>query len=227
MKIIVADRIAASGVEYLQKQDGFEVVEAYGSSPEDVLELARDASAFVVRSETKITAEVINAAPKLKVVGRAGVGVDNIDIEAASQKGVLVMNSPGGNTIATVELTFTHILCGARQVAQANVSMTAGSWERKKYGGVEVLRKNLGILGLGRIGSEVASRAQAFGMRVIAYDPYLAPARAKQIGVELHDLDTVLKDADFLTVHMPLTGGTRNLIDKGGIRQDEGWGTHL
>ena len=214
MKIVVADRIAASGVEYLQRQDDFEVVEAYGSSPEEVLQLARDASAFVVRSETRITAEVIEAAPELKVVGRAGVGVDNIDIEAASQKGVVVMNAPGGNTVATAELTFTHILCGARQIAQADASMKAGKWDRKLFGGVEVSHKTLGILGLGRIGSEIASRAQAFGMRILAHDPYLAPARAEEMGVELLDLDAVFAEADFLTVHMPLTEGTRNLIDK-------------
>ncbi|MBC9866498.1 MAG: phosphoglycerate dehydrogenase [Opitutae bacterium] len=214
MRIVVADRIAASGVEYLQKQDDFEVVEAYGSSPEEVLQLARDASAFIVRSETRITAEVIEAAPKLKVVGRAGVGVDNIDLEAASQKGVVVMNAPGGNTIATSELTFTHILCGARQIAQANASMRSGKWDRKLFSGVEVFHKTLGILGLGRIGSEVASRALAFGMRILAHDPYLAPARAEEMGVELRDLDTVFSEADFITVHMPLTEGTRNLIDK-------------
>ena len=214
MKIVVADRIAASGVEYLRRQDDFEVVEAYGSSPEEVLKLARDASAFIVRSETKITAEVIEAAPQLRAVGRAGVGVDNIDIEAASQKGVVVMNTPGGNTGATAELTFTHILCGARQIAQANASMKAGKWDRKLFGGVEVFHKTLGILGLGRIGSEVASRAQAFGMRVLAFDPYLAPVRAEEMGVELMELDEVYAQSDFITVHMPLTKGTRNLIDK-------------
>ena len=217
MKIVVADRIAASGVKYLQRQDDFEVVEAYGSSPEEVLQLARDASAIVVRSETRITAEVIDAAPELKVVGRAGVGVDNIDIEAASQKGVVVMNAPGGNTVATAELTFTHILCGARQIAQADASMKAGKWDRKLFGGVEVFHKTLGILGLGRIGSEIASRAQAFGMRVLAHDPYLAPARAEEMGVELLDLDAVFAEADFITVHMPLTEGTRNLIDKAAL----------
>ena len=120
MKILVADKIAASGVELLRNQEGLEVIEAYGSSPETILELAKDVSGIIVRSETKVTRAVIEAAPKLKVVGRAGVGVDNIDIDAATEHGVVVMNTPGGNTIATAELTFTHILCGARQVAQAN-----------------------------------------------------------------------------------------------------------
>jgi D-3-phosphoglycerate dehydrogenase / 2-oxoglutarate reductase len=217
MKILVADKIAASGVEFLRNQEGLEVIEAYGSSPETILELAKDVSGIIVRSETKVTRAVIEAAPKLKVVGRAGVGVDNIDIDAATEHGVVVMNTPGGNTIATAELTFTHILCGARQVAQANASMTAGRWDRKVYGGVEVFRKTLGILGLGRIGAELASRAQAFGMRVVAYDPYLVEARAKQMGVEAMSLENVFGVADFITVHMPLTDATRNMIDKESI----------
>ena len=217
MKIIVADKIAASGVEFLQKQEGIEVIEAYGSNPDQILALAKEASGIIVRSETKITREVIESAPQLKAVGRAGVGVDNIDIEAASERGVVVMNTPGGNTIATAELTFTHILLGARQVAQANASMAAGNWDRKKYGGVEVLRKTLGVLGLGRIGAEVASRAQAFGMRVVAYDPFLVESRAKQMGVEAMELDDVFRVSDFITVHMPLTDGTRNMINKDAI----------
>jgi D-3-phosphoglycerate dehydrogenase / 2-oxoglutarate reductase len=214
MKILVADKIAASGVDYIKNLGGFEVIEAYGSSPEKVLELVKDVSGIIVRSETKITKEVIKNAPLLKVVGRAGVGVDNIDIEAATQRGVVVMNTPGGNTIATAELTFTHMLCGARQIAQANSSMQAGRWDRKVYGGVEVLKKTLGILGLGRIGVEIASRAQAFGMRVVAYDPFLVASRANQMGVEAMDLDQVFAEADFITVHMPLTDSTRNMVDK-------------
>jgi len=217
MNIIVADKIAASGVEFLKSQADFNVIEAYGSSPEKILELAKDATAIIVRSETQITREVIEAAPKLKAVGRAGVGVDNIDIEAASERGVIVMNTPGGNTIATAELTFTHMLCGARPVPQAFCGMRQGKWDRKKFGGVELLRKTLGILGLGRIGSEVASRAQAFGMRVVAYDPFMVEERARAIGVEAMDLEDVFKEADFITVHMPLTDSTRDMIDDDAI----------
>ena len=217
MKILVADKIAVSGVEFLKNQNNFEVIEAYGSSPEQILELVKDVSGIIVRSDTKITREVIEAAPQLKAVGRAGVGVDNIDIEAATENGVVVMNTPGGNTIATAELTFTHMLCSTRQIAQANASMTAGRWDRKVYGGAEMFRKTLGILGLGRIGAEVASRAQAFGMRVLAYDPFLVESRAKQMGVEAMTLEDVLKEADFITVHMPLTDSTRNMIDKTSI----------
>jgi D-3-phosphoglycerate dehydrogenase len=219
MKVLVADKISPKGVAYLRQQPGFEVVEAYGSSPEKVLELVKDVHAIAVRSETKITAEVLAAAPLLKVVGRAGVGVDNVDVDAATERGVIVMNTPSGNTIATAELTFTHILCGARPVPQASASMHAGQWDRKSFSGIELLRKNLGIVGLGRIGSEVAKRAQAFGMRVLAYDPYLAPSRAKAMQIESVTLDELLKQADYITVHMPLTDDTRYMIDEAALEK--------
>jgi D-3-phosphoglycerate dehydrogenase len=217
MKILVADKISPKGVAWLRQQPGFEVVEAYGSSPAKVIELVRDVEAIAVRSETKITAEVIAAAPRLKVVGRAGVGVDNVDVDAATERGVIVMNTPSGNTIATAELTFTHILCGARPVPQAAASMRAGQWDRKSFSGLELFRKTLGIVGLGRIGGEVAKRAQAFGMRVLAYDPYLAPSRAKSMQVEASSLDELLAQADFITVHLPLTDDTKYLIDEAAL----------
>ena len=213
MKVLVADKISSKGVAYLRRQPGLDVVEAYGSSPEKLLELVRDVQAIAVRSETKITAAVFAAAPLLMVVGRAGVGVDNIDVEAATERGVIVMNTPSGNTIATAELTFTHILCGARPVPQAAASMHAGQWDRKNLSGSELFRKTLGIVGLGRIGSEVAKRAQAFGMHVLAYDPYLAPSRAKAMQVEGVTLDELLAQSDYITVHMPLTDATHYLID--------------
>lgn len=214
MKILVADKISAKGVAYLREQPGFEVVEAYGSSPEQVLELVKDVHAIAVRSETKITREVLAASPLLKVVGRAGVGVDNVDVEAATERGVVVMNTPSGNTIATAELTFTHILSGARPVPQAAASMKDGRWDRKVFAGVELFRKTLGIIGMGRIGGEVAKRAQAFGMQVVAYDPYLAPSRAKAMQVEGVELDELLAKSDFITVHMPLTDDTKYMIDE-------------
>jgi D-3-phosphoglycerate dehydrogenase len=214
MKVLVADKISPKGVAYLRQQPGFEVVEAYGSSPEKVLELVKDVHAIAVRSETKITADVFKAAPLLKVVGRAGVGVDNVDVEAATNHGVVVMNTPAGNTIATAELTFTHILCGARPVPQAAASMKAGQWDRKSFSGIELFKKTLGIVGLGRIGGEVAKRAQAFGMRVLAYDPYLAPSRAKAMQVEGVPLDELLQQSDYITVHMPLTEDTKYMIDE-------------
>jgi D-3-phosphoglycerate dehydrogenase len=184
MKVLVADKISSKGVAWLKKQPGLEVIEAYGSSPAKLLELVKDVHAIAVRSETKITAEVLAAAPLLKVVGRAGVGVDNVDVDAATERGVIVMNTPSGNTIATAELTFTHLLCGARPVPQAAASMRAGQWDRKTFSGIELFKKTLGIVGLGRIGGEVARRAQAFGMRVLAFDPYLAPSRAKAMQIE-------------------------------------------
>jgi len=214
MKILVADRISPSGVALLREQEGFEVVEAYGSSPEQVLELVKDVEAIVVRSETKVTAEVIAAAPKLIAVGRAGVGVDNIDVDAATARGIIVMNTPSGNTIATAELTFTHMLCGARPIVQAAASMKEGKWDRKNYSGSELRGKTLGVIGLGRIGAEVAKRAQAFAMRVLAYDPYLTEARAKALGIEQTNLDTLLASADYITVHMPLTEATQYMLDE-------------
>jgi D-3-phosphoglycerate dehydrogenase len=214
MKILVADKISPKGVAWLRQQPEFTVIEAYGSTPEKLLELVKDVQAIAVRSETKITAEVLAAAPLLKVVGRAGVGVDNVDVDAATERGVIVMNTPSGNTIATAELTFTHILCGARPVPQAAASMRAGQWDRKSFSGLELSRKVLGIVGLGRIGSEVAKRAQAFGMRVVAYDPYLAPSRAKAMQIDAVTLDELLAQANYITVHMPLTDDTKYMIDE-------------
>ncbi len=213
MKVIVADKISPTGVEFLRQQDGFEVIEAYGSSPEKVVELAADAAAIIVRSDTRIPREVFAAAPRLKVVGRAGVGVDNIDIDAATDFGVIVMNTPGGNTIATAELTFTHMLCGARPIAQACATMRAGGWDRKKYVGSELRGKTLGVCGMGRIGAEVARRARVFGMRVLAYDPFLAESRANNLHVEKVDRDDLFRQSDYITVHMPLNEETRHMID--------------
>lgn len=212
MKILVADKISPKGVELFKAQPGYQVVEAYGSSPEQILELVKDVDAIAVRSETKVTAEVIAAAPKLKVVGRAGVGVDNVDIDAATERGVIVMNTPGGNTIATAELTFTHMLCGARPIAQANATMKAGGWDRKKYTGNELNGKTLGVCGLGRIGAEVSKRAQAFGMTVLAYDPFLTENRAQSLGLAKVDLNDIFTKADYITVHMPLNDETRGMI---------------
>ncbi len=214
MKILVADRISPLGVEFLQKQADFEVIEAYGSSPEEVLELAKDVSAIIVRSDTKVTKEVLGVATQLKAVGRAGVGVDNIDIEAATEKGVIVMNTPGGNTIATAELTFTHMMCGSRPIVRGASGMREGKWERKELKGSELRAKTLAVLGFGRIGAEVAKRAKAFEMDVIAYDPYLTEDRAKDMEVEKVDLEEAFSRADYLTVHMPMTEETKNMVDE-------------
>jgi len=219
MKILIADKISESGVDYLREQDGIEVIEAYGSTPDKLKMLASDVDAIIVRSASTITREIIEASPSLKAVGRAGVGVDNIDLEAASDKGVIVMNTPGGNTIATAELAFTHLLCSARPIPQANASMKAGEWNKKDFKGSELYKKTIGILGLGRIGSEVAKRAKAFGMTVLAYDPYLTTARAEQLEVRKVDLDTLFAQADFITIHMPKTEATADMINADAIRR--------
>lgn len=180
----------------------------------DLIPVVSDAEALVVRSETKITRKVIESARKLRVVGRAGVGVDNVDVEAATERGVVVMNTPGGNTISTAELTFSMLMSLARRIPQAHMSMKEGKWNRKAFQGVELYDKTLAILGMGRIGSEVAKRAIAFGMRVVAYDPYLTLARAKSLQVELVELEQLFTVADFITVHMPLSDETRAMINE-------------
>ena len=219
MKILVADKISPIGVDLFKVESEFEVIEAYGSSPEQILELVKDVDGIAVRSETKLTAEVFAAAKKLKVVGRAGVGVDNIDIEAATDHGVIVMNTPTGNTIATAELTFTHMLAGARPVVQACARMREGAWDRKKFTGSELNGKTLGVLGMGRIGAEVSKRARAFQMKVLAYDPYLTEARAKDLNVTLAKFDELVEQSDYITVHMPLNGDTKHMINLKTIQQ--------
>ncbi len=199
----------------MQQRPEFEVVVLPNRLPEaELLPVVKDAVALVVRSETKVTRKVIEAATQLRVVGRAGVGVDNVDVDAATQRGVVVMNTPGGNTVSTAELSFAMLLSLARKVPQASASMVAGKWDRKQFQGTEVLGKTLGVLGMGRIGSEVARRALAFGMRVLGYDPFLTEERAKALGVELvEELDEVYREADYITVHMPVTDQTRGMLN--------------
>lgn len=214
MKILVCDPVSPKGIALLKQRPEFEVtVLEKRLSEQELMPLVADKVALVVRSETKITKAVIDAAKELKVVGRAGVGVDNVDVEYATQKGIVVMNTPGGNTISTAELTFSMLLSLARNIPQANASMKAGEWNRKAFAGIEVFGKTLGILGLGRIGSEVAKRAQAFGMKVLGYDPYISMTRAKSLQIELAELDEIYEKADFITVHMPLTDETRGMIN--------------
>ena len=215
MKIVVCDPISPKGIALLQQRPEFQVVVLPKRLPEaELLPVVADAVALVVRSETKVTRKVIEAAPKLRVVGRAGVGVDNVDIEAATQHGTVVMNTPGGNTVTTAELSFAMLLSLARKVPQAHATMVAGKWDRKLFQGAELAGKTLGVLGMGRIGTEVAKRAVAFGMRVVAYDPYLTEERAKAIGAEFaSNVDQVYLTADFITVHMPVTPETKNMLN--------------
>ena len=215
MKVLICDPISAKGIEYFQKQSELEVVVLdKRPSENELISMAGDVSAYVVRSETKITARVIEHSPCLKVVGRAGVGVDNVDVESATQRGIVVMNTPGGNTISTAELTFAMLMALARKIPQAHMSMSNKEWNRKAFSGTELYNKTLAILGLGRIGTEVAKRAQAFGMHVLAFDPYLSPSRAKAIQVEIATLDAIYAKADFITVHMPMTDETRGMINE-------------
>src|SRR5215813_14164363 len=205
MNIMICDPISPKGIALFQQCTKFNVNVLKQRLPEaELLPMVKDVEAMVVRSETKITRKIIEAAPNLKVVGRAGVGVDNVDVEAATQRGIVVMNTPSGNTISTAELTFSMLMAVARKIPQAHTSMKAGVWDRKAFQGIELYNKTLGILGMGRIGSEVAKRALAFGMTVLAYDPYLSVARAKALQVELlENLDDLYARADFITVHMP------------------------
>ena len=214
MNVMICDPISPKGIALLQQQPEFKVTVLEKRLAEaELLPLVGEVAAMVVRSETKVTKRVIEAAPKLRVVGRAGVGVDNVDVETATQRGIVVMNTPGGNTISTAELTFSMLMALARKIPQAHGSMKAGEWNRKEFQGVELYNKTLGVLGMGRIGSEVARRAIAFGMRVLACDPYLSLSRAKALQVELVELDEIYARADFITVHMPMSDETRGMIN--------------
>jgi D-3-phosphoglycerate dehydrogenase len=215
MNVLVCDPISPKGIALLQQRPEFKVTVLKQKLPEaELLPLVGEVHAMVVRSETKITKKVIEAAPHLRVVGRAGVGVDNVDVDAATQRGIVVMNTPGGNTISTAELTFSMLMALARKIPQAHGSMKEGKWSRKEYQGTELYNKTLGILGMGRIGTEVAKRAQAFGMKILAYDPFLTLARAKALQVDLREnVNDVYAGADFITVHMPMTDETKGMIN--------------
>ena len=210
-RILVADPIAEDGVTRLRAAGEVDVVTGLDAAA--LRERIGDYDALVVRSETKVTAEIFAAAPKLRVVGRAGVGVDNIDIEAATRHGVLVLNAPTGNTIAATEHVIAMMLALARNLPAADRSLHAGLWERSKFMGIELREKTLGVLGLGKIGSEVARIArEGLRMRVLAHDPLVTAERAQGLGVELCDFETLLTETDFLTVHVPLTDATRGVI---------------
>src|SRR5262245_6197281 len=214
MNVLICDPISPKGIALLQKRTDFKVtVLPKRLSEAELLPLVADVDAMVVRSETKVTQKVMESAPRLRVVGRAGVGTDNVNVEAATQRGIVVMNTPGGNRISTAELTFSMLMALARNLRQAHYSLKAGEWNRKAFQGVELYNKTLGILGMGRIGSEVARRAIAFGILVLAYDPYLALSKARALQVELVELDEIYARADFITVHMPMSDETRGMIN--------------
>src|ERR1700719_211258 len=211
-KVLVADAISQRGMDELARDGGLDVSVQTKLSPAKLIEIIPEFAALIVRSETKVTGEALNAAKKLRVVGRAGVGVDNIDVEAATRRGVVVLNAPGGNTVSTAEHAFSLLLCVARKIPQADANVRSGKWNRTNFQGVELYDKTLGIIGMGRIGSELSRRAIAFGMRVVAYDPYLSAARARSLQVQLVDeLDDLLSAADFISFHTPLTAETTHL----------------
>ena len=212
MRILVSDPLSDEGLRILKEVKEFQVDVKTDLKPEQLKEIIKDYDALIVRSATKVTKEIIAAAAKLKVIGRAGVGLDNVDLEAATQKGIIVMNTPAGNTISTAEHTVSMILSLSRNIAQANSSMKKGEWKRSKFMGVELYGKMLGIAGFGRIGSEVAKRALSFGMKVLAYDPFLSKEIAEGLGVEVVELKDLLKQADYITVHTPLTEETKHMI---------------
>lgn len=215
MKVLIADGVSQMAVDILK--DDFDCVIKDKLPAEELLEIIPEFDALIVRSASKVTAEVIAAASNLKIIGRAGVGVDNIDVAAATARGIIVINSPGGNTNAATEHTCAMILAMSRHIPIANETLQKGEWNRKKYTGVELKGKTLGVIGMGRIGSGVAKRCMAFDMKVIGYDPYMNEERAKDMGVKVGTLDEVLAKADFITVHMPLTDSTRGMIDKAAI----------
>jgi D-3-phosphoglycerate dehydrogenase len=213
VKVLVSDNLSDLGVQILRDAEGIEVDVKVGLSPDELKAIIGEYEGLAVRGATKVTADVIAVADKLKVVGRAGTGLDNVDIKAASKRGIVVMNTPGGNTVTTAEHTLSMMMALARNIPQASASMKQGQWEKKKFSGTEILNKTLGIVGLGKIGAVVADRALALGMNVMAYDPFLSEDQAKQMGVKCSSLDEVFKEADFITLHVPLTEDTRNLIN--------------
>src|ERR1700730_17375738 len=210
MKVIVADSISERGIRLLKEQPGWNIVL---TTKETLNREIAGAEALILRSATKVTAELLDLAPKLRAVGRAGVGEDNIDLEAATKRGVLVMSTPGGNAVSVAEHTFALLLALARQVPRLDKAIHEGRWEKSSPAGTEVRGKTLGLIGLGRVGSEVAMRAEAFDMRVLGYDPYISEAAAKEFSVELVPLDRLLAESDFVSLHTALSPATQNLIN--------------
>ncbi|GBD11972.1 D-3-phosphoglycerate dehydrogenase [bacterium HR23] len=212
-RVVVADPLHPQGVAFLRSQPDVEVAERPREGPREALvSLLRDAHALIVRSETKVTADLLAQAPNLVVVGRAGVGVDNIDVEEATRRGVAVVNAPTGNIIAAAEHAIALLLAVARRIPQAHASLQRGEWKRSQFVGTQVRDKTLGIIGLGRVGSQVAQRARGLQMRLLAYDPFVSADLANRLGVTLVPLERLLQEADFVTVHAPLTPATRHLI---------------
>src|SRR3954465_8794542 len=212
-KVLISDPMDPKAAEIFRAH-GVEVDEKPGLSKDALKAIIGDYDGLAIRSATRVTADVLDAAPRLKVIGRAGIGVDNVDIPAATARGVVVMNTPFGNSITTAEHAVALMFALARDLPQADASTQAGKWEKNRFMGVELTSKTLGLIGCGNIGSIVADRALGLRMKVIAYDPFLTPERALELGVEKVELDDLLKRADFITLHTPLTDSTRNILSK-------------
>jgi D-3-phosphoglycerate dehydrogenase len=219
MRVLVCDGLEKAGVEILRAAGGIEIDERPAIDADELARIISDYDALIVRSKTRVTADLIERASRLRAVGRAGTGVDNIDVAAATRRGIVVMNAAAGNTVTTAEHTWALLMALARQIPQAAASTKAGRWEKNRFLGVELLGKTLGILGLGRIGSTVAERARAFGMSVVAYDPYFTVEAARDLEIELVTIDEIFARADFITLHTPLTEETRGLIDASAIEK--------
>jgi len=219
MKVLIADSMSPKAVEILKETPGIDVDVITGLKPDELKARIKDYHGLVVRSATKATAEIIEAAENLKVIGRAGTGVDNVDTVAATKKGIVVMNTPGGNTITTAEHAVSMMMALARKIPQATASMRRGEWEKKKYEGTEITGKTLGILGVGNIGAVVASRALGLRMTVIAYDPFISEEAADKMGIALVTMDELFKKSDFISIHVPLTSETRNIVNAEAFRK--------
>ncbi|WP_027093686.1 phosphoglycerate dehydrogenase [Cohnella thermotolerans] len=213
-KVLVSDPISDLGISLLAEASDVSIDKKTGLSEDELVAIIGEYDALLVRSQTRVTERIMTAGKQLKVIGRAGVGVDNIDLDAATKRGIVVINAPDGNTITTCEHTFAMMMALARHIPQAYLKTVGGEWDRKSFVGVELRNKVLGVLGMGRIGSEVAARAKAFGMTVLGYDPFLTEERAEKLGVKLASVDEVVREADFITVHTPLTPETRHMIGK-------------
>lgn len=217
MKVLILDNMSEVAANILGEAPGIEVDIKSGLSPEELREIVGQYHGMAIRGATKVTADVIDIADNLKVVGRAGTGLDNVDIPAATKRGIVVMNTPGGNSVTTAEHTLTMMMALARNIPQAAASMKGGKWEKKKFGGTEIFNKTLGVIGLGKIGSIVCDRARGLGMNCIGYDPFLSEDAAKSMGIRVGSIDDIFREADFLTLHVPLNDDTRNLIRKENI----------
>jgi D-3-phosphoglycerate dehydrogenase len=217
-KILITDPIETSCIEILQSA-GFDVTHKPGLKEDEIISIINDYNVLIVRSGTKVTKKIIDASKNLELIARAGAGVDNIDVTAATHRGIIVMNTPGGNTLSTAEHTMALLLSMCRNIPTANYELKQGLWDRKKYLGTELFGKKIGIIGLGKIGKEVAIRCKAFGMDVIGYDPVLTQDAAQKLGVRLVSIDEIFEQSDIITVHVPLSNETKNLIDRKAIER--------